>query len=65
MFKGKVKWYDEAKGFGFIKSESGEDIFVHRTGLLTSYDMLETDQEVVFEVKQGEKGLVAYDVKTA
>ncbi|MFO7853438.1 MAG: cold-shock protein [Bacteroidota bacterium] len=64
MFKGKVKWYDEAKGFGFIKSESGEDIFVHRTGLLNSYDMLETDQDVVFEVKQGEKGLVAYDVKT-
>jgi len=65
MFKGKVKWYDETKGFGFIKSESGEDIFVHRTGLLDSYDMLETDQEVVFEVKQGDKGLVAYDVKTA
>jgi CspA family cold shock protein len=65
MFKGKVKWYDETKGFGFIKSESGEDIFVHRTGLLDSYEVLETDQEVVFEVKQGDKGLVAYDVKTA
>jgi len=60
-----VKWYDETKGFGFIKSESGEDIFVHRTGLLDSYEVLETDQEVVFEVKQGDKGLVAYDVKTA
>lgn len=65
MFKGKVKWYDETKGFGFIKSESGEDIFVHRTGLLDSFEVLETDQEVVFEVKQGDKGLVAYDVKTA
>ncbi|MBN1388727.1 MAG: cold shock domain-containing protein [Bacteroidales bacterium] len=65
MFKGKVKWYDEIKGFGFIKSESGEDIFVHRTGLIDAYDTLETDQEVVFEVKQGEKGLVAYDVKTS
>ncbi|MDT8401413.1 MAG: cold shock domain-containing protein [Bacteroidales bacterium] len=65
MFKGKVKWYDETKGFGFIKSESGEDIFVHRTGLLDSYDILQTDQEVVFEVKQGDKGLVAYDVKSA
>lgn len=60
-----MKWYDETKGFGFIKSESGEDIFVHRTGLLDSYEVLETDQEVVFEVKQGDKGLVAYDVKTA
>jgi len=65
MFKGKVKWYDGSKGFGFIQSESGEEIFVHRTGLLDSYDMLNTDQEVVFEVKQGDKGLVAYDVKTA
>lgn len=64
MFKGKVKWYDGTKGFGFIKSESGEDIFVHRTGLLDSHEMLETDQEVVFEVKQGDKGLVAYDVRT-
>ncbi|MBS0011245.1 MAG: cold shock domain-containing protein [Bacteroidales bacterium] len=65
MFKGKVKWYDETKGFGFIKSENGEDIFVHRTGLLDSDDVLQTDQEVVFEVKQGDKGMVAYDVKSA
>ncbi|MEE4214139.1 MAG: cold shock domain-containing protein [Bacteroidales bacterium] len=65
MFKGKVKWYDETKGFGFIKTESGEDIFVHRTGLLYSSDILQTDQEVVFEVKQGDKGMVAYDVKSA
>ena len=65
MFKGKVKWYDGTKGFGFIQSESGEEIFVHRTGLLKSYEVLDTDQEVVFEVKQGDKGLVAYDVKTA
>ena len=65
MFKGKVKWYDETKGFGFIKTESGEDIFVHRSGLLYSSDILQTDQEVVFEVKQGDKGMVAYDVKSA
>ncbi|MDZ7738001.1 MAG: cold shock domain-containing protein [Bacteroidales bacterium] len=63
MFKGRVKWYDGTKGFGFIESENGEDIFVHRTGLLDSYDLMETDQEVVFEVKQGDKGLVAFDVK--
>lgn len=65
MFKGKVKWYDETKGFGFIKSENGEDIFVHRTGLLDSHDPMDTDQDVVFEVKQGDKGLVAFDVRTA
>jgi CspA family cold shock protein len=65
MFKGKVKWYDETKGFGFIKTENGEDIFVHRSGLLNSGDILQTDEEVVFEVKQGDKGMVAYDVKSA
>ena len=65
MLKGKVKWYDETKGFGFITSENGEDVFMHRTGLIDSYDIPQTDQEVVFEVKQGDKGLVAYDVKSA
>lgn len=65
MTKGKVKWYNEAKGFGFIESENGEDIFVHRTGLINSYDGLQPDQEVVFETKQGEKGLAAINVKLA
>ncbi|HCC70489.1 MAG TPA: cold-shock protein [Bacteroidales bacterium] len=65
MFKGKVKWYDETKGFGFITSEKGEDVFMHRTSLIDSYDIPQTDQEVVFEVKQGDKGLIAYDVKTS
>ena len=65
MTKGKVKWYNEIKGFGFIESETGEDIFVHRTSLVSSYGGLQTDQEVVFETKQGEKGLVAVNVKSA
>lgn len=64
MTKGKVKWYDEIKGFGFIESENGEDIFVHRTGIVSSYGGLQTDQEVVFEIKQGDKGLVAINVQT-
>ena len=63
MAKGKVKWYNEVKGFGFIESETGEDIFVHRTGLANSYEGLQTDQEVEFETKQGEKGLAAINVK--
>ena len=63
MSKGKVKWYNEVKGFGFIESETGEDIFVHRTGLIDSFSGLETDQEVEFETKQGEKGTVAFNVK--
>lgn len=64
MTKGKVKWYNEAKGFGFIESENGEDIFVHRTSLSGSYGGLQPDQEVEFETKQGEKGIVAINVKS-
>ena len=63
MAKGKVKWYNEVKGFGFIESETGEDIFVHRTGLLNSFNGLEPEQPVVFEVKQGEKGPIAINVQ--
>jgi CspA family cold shock protein len=65
MANGKVKWYNEVKGFGFIESESGEDIFVHRTGLSNSYDVLQPEQAVVFDTKQGEKGLAAINVKLA
>ncbi len=63
MFKGKIKWYDETKGYGFIKTDNGEDVFLHRTGLIDSNLMLQEDQEVEFEVRQGDKGMVAYDVK--
>ncbi|MDZ7742380.1 MAG: cold shock domain-containing protein [Bacteroidota bacterium] len=61
--KGKVKWYNEVKGFGFIETENGEDIFVHRTGLANSYKGLQEEDEVVFETKQGDKGIFAVDVK--
>ena len=65
MTKGKVKWYNEVKGFGFIESEGGEDIFVHRTGISETYGGLQPDQAVEFETRQGEKGLVAFNVKSA
>lgn len=63
MQKGKVKWYNEVKGFGFIESDNGEDIFVHRTSLAGVKGILQPEQKVEFETKQGEKGLVAINVK--
>ena len=64
MKKGTVKWYNEVKGFGFIATESGEDVFVHRTGLSSSYGGLQPEQEVSFDTKEGEKGVFAVNVKT-
>ena len=64
MTKGKVKWYNASKGYGFIKTEDGKDIFVHRTGLDNSTPGLEPEQEVEFEIKDGEKGLVAFNVRS-
>lgn len=64
MTKGKVKWYNSVKGFGFIESEKGEDIFVHRTSLVNAYDQLQPDQKVVFDTKKGDKGIVAINVKS-
>lgn len=62
MNKGKVKWYNEIKGFGFIETENGDDIFVHRSGLVSSFAGLSPDQEVEFEIKDGERGPVAIKV---
>lgn len=64
MEKGKVKWYNETKGFGFIESENGRDIFVHRSGLMSAFAGLQTDEEVEFETKQGEKGIMAFNVRS-
>ena len=63
MEKGKVKWYNEVKGFGFIETETGNDVFVHRTGLFNSYNTLQPDQPVEFEIKEGAKGMMAVNVK--
>jgi CspA family cold shock protein len=62
MKKGTVKFFNETKGFGFIKEENGQDIFVHVTGL--KEDIRENDN-VVFEIQEGKKGLNAVNVKLA
>ncbi|WP_073003229.1 cold-shock protein [Mariniphaga anaerophila] len=61
--QGKVKWYDAVKGFGFIQTEEGKDIFVHRTGVKDSRFGLETDQAVQFETKESDRGPVAFNVE--
>ncbi|WP_317898489.1 cold-shock protein [Aurantibacillus circumpalustris] len=62
MKNGVVKFFNEAKGFGFIKEEGGQDIFVHATGL--QEDIRENDN-VVFEIQEGKKGLNAVNVRLA
>jgi len=65
MKKGKVKWYNEVKGFGFIETEENKDIFVHKTGLVKPNEGLKEGDLVEFETKAGEKGPMAVDVKKA
>jgi CspA family cold shock protein len=62
--EGTVKWFDEAKGYGFISPEDGsEDVFVHHTGIAGSgFKSLEEGQKVAYEVTQGRKGLQAVNV---
>ena len=58
--EGTVKWFNDAKGFGFISRESGEDVFVHFRAIQgTGFKSLQEGQKVSFEVVQGQKGLQA------
>jgi len=59
---GSIKWYDKTKGFGFIVTDDNTDVFVHRSGVPTGL-FLEPGQRVEFDVKDGEKGPVATNVK--
>ncbi|HBK88680.1 MAG: cold shock domain-containing protein [Cyclobacteriaceae bacterium] len=64
MKEGTVKFFNEAKGFGFIKEEgTGTEYFVHISGLLV--DTIKQNDAVTFEVKEGKKGLNAVDVRLA
>jgi CspA family cold shock protein len=61
MKEGTVKFFNNSKGFGFIKpSDSGDDIFVHESGLI---DEIREDDKVKFDVEQGKKGLNAVNVE--
>ena len=63
MSKGTVKFFNETKGFGFIKdSESSKEYFVHSSGLT---DSIREDDEVTFDLQEGKKGLNAVNVKLA
>ena len=60
MFKGTVKFFNEAKGFGFISRENGEDVFVHFRAIQSQgFKSLKEGQKVSFTVVQGQKGLQA------
>jgi len=60
---GKVKWFSNAKGYGFIERENGEDVFVHFSALQgEGFKSLDEGQQVQFDVVQGEKGPQAANV---
>ncbi len=61
---GTVKWFNDAKGFGFISGQNGEDVFVHFRAIETQgFKSLKEGQSVTFEVVQGQKGLQADKVQ--
>lgn len=64
MSEGKVKWFNEQKGFGFIQMDDGGDIFVHYSAIQTrGFRTLREGQRVSFEVTEGQKGPAAANVQ--
>ena len=63
MANGKVKWFNNRKGFGFIQQEDGPDLFVHFSSIQTDgYRTLNEGEEVTFDVEDGERGPKAVNV---
>jgi CspA family cold shock protein len=61
---GTVKWFNDAKGYGFLSREAGDDVFVHHTAIEGhGFRSLSENQRVEFAVEQGPKGLRAVDVR--
>jgi cold shock protein len=64
MPQGRVKWFNDAKGFGFITQESGDDVFVHFSAISAQgFKSLAEGDQVEFEVTRGPKGLQAANVR--
>ncbi len=64
MATGTVKWFNDAKGYGFISQEGGEDVFVHHTAIqMDGFRTLKEGERVEFDITQGPKGLQAANVR--
>jgi CspA family cold shock protein len=64
MPEGRVKWFNEQKGYGFISRDDGDDVFVHYSEIVSDgFKTLAENQEVTFDLKEGPKGLQAVNVR--
>lgn len=63
MAKGRVKWFNDQKGYGFIEQEDGSDVFVHHSGINgAGFKSLSEGDEVTFDIEEGQKGPAAVNV---